>query len=59
MDKQADFGCVMQLAVPWFAWGVTCTSRGPSANEGGEVDYHTCGPWGIWGGILLMLMPSW
>eukprot|EP01043_Picozoa_sp_COSAG02_P025874 COSAG02_NODE_1469_length_12459_cov_25.847896_2_plen_3164_part_00 len=51
-DKQMLMFCVTQLAVPFFTWGVACTSGGPPL-------YYTCGPTGIWGGLFLMMMPSW
>jgi hypothetical protein len=51
-DKQMQMLCVMQLAVPFFTWGVSCTARGP-------FYYYTCGPTGIWGGLFLMMMPAW
>ena len=52
VDKQTQMLCVMELAVPFFTWGVACTSRGPDL-------YYTCGPTDVWGGLILLMIPSW
>lgn len=46
VDKQQYIVVIMELTSPFWLWGVACLENGPRA-------YHTCGPAGIWGGLVL------